>query len=308
MIIDYIYEFLIRFGLSALFIICLIYLLDRYFSKKRKTEWGEFKKKITSETRIYLEDTLPRKKISGAAALKKQAILDINLKNFYYIDKEQVNNLYSQAFKEIEPSKIQTKKSKNTKTGFDFKFKHVRDDANEVMEEFNIEQTPSRKYNKVEKYLIEKGDVTFALEEFEYDKSHIDKFNSMCKQMETKFRTPIPLGVQEEYIEEKMKEFAIKCLEKISKSEDYISIHSLFTVIEIKENEYILSLNHSLNKHIRGRDKNVTFQIICTKKDMNSSGINAFKKDKLINITCLGIVIGWNENDKTLEINPIAIY
>lgn len=41
---------------------------------------------------------------------------------------------------------------------------------------------------------------------------------------------------------------------------------------------------------------------------MRTLGTNTFQKEKSIKIFCLGKVICWNENDKTFEINPIAIF
>jgi hypothetical protein len=150
--------------------------------------------------------------------------------------------------------------------------------------------------------------VIFGLDEFEFDKSSIDDFESVCNQMKSKFNLDIPDDMYATFFVDKMREFALEYIKKLASSSGYIALQSEFLVVDIADNDCILSRVHPLNQHLRPEDKEVKIQIGCSRSFLTPSGIATFKKGKSVKITSLGKVVSWDDKDKILEVSPIAIY
>ncbi|MCJ7792143.1 MAG: hypothetical protein MUP49_07050 [Dehalococcoidia bacterium] len=282
----------------------------RRLTRKSSSEY----QKATEYVVRRLEDTLaaqaPRVSIADK---KKEAIQKMGPKTFYYLDESQVKDLYLQVIQEPELKRIQTRETKEVKGGITGKFpmvepKYERGKAQEVTKDYDVEQVPAMRYNKVEQFFFDKGKVIFGLDEFEFDKSSIDDFESICDQMRSKFNLDIPDDLYATFIVDKMREFALEYIKKLASSSGYIALQSEFLVIDIADNDCILSRVHPLNLHLQPEDKEVRIQICCARNLLTPSGIATFKKDKSVKITSLGKVVSWNDEDKILEVSPIAIY
>jgi len=284
---------------------------------------GKMNKEIYHELvrRIEFEemDSLRRHRFSSEtdqlsiSQEKKEAIQKGGPKTFYYIDKSQVEDLYLQIFQEPEPKRIEIRESKESRKGITgdlkvIKPRYEKGKAEETTKVYNPEKVPSIMFNKVEDRLLEDGKVAFGLEEFEFEKSSIDEFKSMCDQMQNKLNFDIPEDLQDKFISDKMKEFALQYTKKISASSGYVAIQTEFSIISIVDDIYTLSFVHPLNRYLPQESTKVRIQVICPEKHMTPSGHGTFKKDKSVKITCWGKVVSWNDKDKILEICPIAIY
>jgi hypothetical protein len=249
----------------------------------------------------------------SVAQKKKEVFQKMGPKTFYYLDESQVKDLYPQVFQELEPKRIETRESKETKKGISAKFrliepKYERGRAEETTKIYAVEQTPPMMYNRVEQYLLEKGKITFGPEEFEFEESAINDFKSICEKMRSNFEFNIPDDLQAKFVSDKMRKFALQRVKELSSSTGYVAIQTEFSIIDIPDDAYILSFVHPLNEYLPQEDKKVIIQVTCAKGCMTSSGVSTFKKDKSVKITCLGKVVSWNNEDKILEISPIAIY
>ena len=265
-----------------------------------------------SDSVVEILSKLEPERVS-VAQKKKEAIQKIGPKTFYYIDKDQIEDLYPQVNQELEPKRIETRESKETKKGVVanlrvIKPKYERGRAEETTKIYETKQTLSMMYNRVEQYLLEKGRMTFGVEEFEFEKSSIDEFKSMCDKMRSKFKFDIPEDLQANFVSDKMREFALQRVKVLSGSTGYVAIQTEFSIIDIQGDAYILSFVHPLSEHLPKEDKKVRIQVTCAKECMTPSGVSTFKKDKSVKIACLGKVVSWNNEDKILEISPIAIY
>ena len=105
-----------------------------------------------------------------------------------------------------------------------------------------------------------------------------------------------------------MRDFTQQRVTELSGSTGYVAIQTEFSIMEILGDVYILSFVHPLNEYLPQEDKKVRIRATCAKGCMTSSGVSTFKKDKSVKITCLGKVVSWDNEDKILEISPIAIY
>jgi len=266
--------------------------------------------RINLLTKDVLSATASRVSIADK---KKEAIKKMGPKTFYYLDESQVKDLYLQVIQEPEPKRIQTRETKEVKGGIIGKFpmvepKYERGKTQEVTKDYDVEQVPAMRYNKVEQFFFDKGKVIFGLDEFEFDKSSIDDFESVCNQMKSKFNLDIPDDMYATFFVDKMREFALEYIKKLASSSGYIALQSEFLVVDIADNDCILSRVHPLNQHLRPEDKEVKIQIGCSRSFLTPSGIATFKKGKSVKITSLGKVVSWDDKDKILEVSPIAIY
>lgn len=300
---------------AILGIVSIIIAVSSWFFAARIKERQYIMRWEMMERMNYLKRDIYETQIQriSPAQKKKEAIQKMGPKTFYYIDESQIKDLYPQVFQELEPKRIKTRESKETKKGIAAKFKFIepkyeRDRTEEITKVYDVEQTPSMMYNRVEQYFLEKGKIIFGLEEFEFEKSSIDEFKSMCDQMRSEFNFNIPDDLRTNFVSEKMKEFALQHIKKLSSSSGYVAVQNEFSIIDISDNAYTLSFVHPLNEYLPQENKKVGIQIICAKKYMTPSGVSTFKKDKSVKITCSGKVVSWNDDDKILEINPIAIY
>jgi hypothetical protein len=276
---------------------------------------ARFLQRMTIDRVDYLtRDLLEAKEgYPSIADEKKGEIQKIGPKTFYFIDESQVKDLYLQLFPVLEPKRIETREAKEVKGGVKGKLKIVepeyqRGKAEEIKKIYEIETIPALMYNKVEKYFFDKGSITFGLDEFEYDKSSIDEFKSMCNKMKEQFNLNISDEVQTTFVSDKMREFALKHILNLSITSGYVALQNLFYVTDISRNICLLSYEHTLNRYLKPEDGNVKIQISCADKYLTPSGSSTFTKDKSVRITCFGKIVSWSDKEKVLLINPVAIY
>jgi len=251
-------------------------------------------------------------KSRSTAERKKEIIQKTGPKTFYYLNEDQVKDLYPQVLQGLEPIRIETQERKSVIKGIGarLKFFEPKYESGKVIQQtktYEVQQKLPMMYNEVEQYLIEKGKITFGLEEFEFDKSLIDDFRSMCSQMRDKFNYLIPEDYQSKFVSGKMRDLALEWIKKLRDSSGYVAIQSEFLINEIN-NACMLIFDHPLNTHLSQDDTPVKIQISCAKKFMNLSALGTLRKDRPVKITCLGKVVSWDDQNSILEISPIAIY
>lgn len=285
-------------------------LFFRRLSRKSSNEYEEAMEYSVLRIKDMLVDKVPG---ASLADEKKKEIQKMGPKTFYYLDESQVKDLYLQVFQEPEPKRIQTRETKETRVGVAAKLhvvepKYERGKAQEVTKDYDMEQVPAMMYNKVEEFFFDKGRVTFGLDEFEFDQSEIDDFQSICDEMKSKFNLEIADDQRAAYVLDKMREFALDYIEKLANSSGYIALQDEFIVLNTADDDCMLFYAHPLNAHLLPEDPQVRIQVGCSRNFLTPSGISTFKKGKSVKITSLGKVVSWNDKDKILEVSPIAIY
>jgi hypothetical protein len=288
----------------------IIVFITRRQSRKSSDEYREVVEYSVSRIEDMLVDKVPRASIVDE---KKKEIQRMGPKTFYYLDESQVRYLYPQVFQEPELKQIQTQETKRFKVGIAGNFpvlqpKVEKGNAQEVTKVYDAQQELAMKYNKVEQFFFDKGKVTFGLDEFEFDESEINEFESNCDKMKSKFHVDIPDDVYGTFVVEKMREFAVEYTKKLASSSGYIALQGEFIVVNTADDDCILSYAHPLNEHLPPEDPQVRIQIRCSRSFLTPSGKATFKPIKSVKITSLGKVVSWNGKDNILEVSPIAIY
>ncbi len=251
-----------------------------------------------------------KKKVTAA---KKQSIQRAGPKTFYYLDSRQVQDLHSQAFQELEPKEVQTRESRHKAKGIiaklnPFGAKYETGEATETEKLYEIEQTPAVMYNKVEKYLIQQGDVSFGLEDFEYNESAIGEFTTMCERMSSKFGFDVPEDLQRKFVSDRIRGFALDRVNEVSDASGYVAVQGEFTVSSVTNDSRVLTLNHPLNAYLSQEDPQVSIQLACDSGSLLPAGASAFTQANSVKITGFGKVVSWDKSAASLVINPIAIY
>jgi len=233
-------------------------------------------------------------------------------KTFYYLDNGQVRDLYCQVFQELQPKQIEThEKERSQKSiGADFKLvaKYGTRQETETKTTYEPELTSPVMYNQVQDYLVKNNNVIFGLEDFDYDKSSIDEFKSMCAAMEKKFSFSVPEELQEKFISDKLHEFALNHSKEIAQSSGFVSLQGEFLVAKVDHDCRSLSYSHPLNQYLAQGDTSISIEILCHSPNLSSSGSTTFTPDSSVKITCVGKVVRWNSKEGLLTINPIAIF
>lgn len=250
---------------------------------------------------------------SRAIEIKRKALSKSGPKSFYYLDETQVRDLYPQVFTKPEPKEIETQKVASAQKGAKAKLKLIEGELSDASKEqtttrYEIELTPVTMYNRVEEYLIRRGDVIFGLEEFYQDEHAIEGFRAMCQLMEEKFHFPVPDDLQKKFISDQMRSSALNVVESLSDSSGYIVLQKEFVVSHSSNDSYILSLDHPLNQQTLDSDPKAHIDICCQGICLTQAGKATFAPDSSVKITCLGKVVRWDEKRGCLVVNPIAIY
>lgn len=262
------------------------------------------------EERLRRKLTKDEQKISD---IKRDAITRMGPKTFYYLDATQVNDLYIQVVQEPEAKEIETEESQSTGKGIkgvllwaEPKYEKVK--SLKIKKRYAREVTPVTMYNRVEEYLLSKGDVSFAIEDFEYDDSSLHEFYSMCSQMKDNFDFTIPDELQKNFISDKTRGFALNAVEGISKTSGYIAVQAEFMISPPTTDCNILDFKHPVNEYLNADDIEIHLQIACDSNSLTPAGKTTFTMGNSAKITAIGKVVRWDSVCGTLVINPIAIY
>ena len=244
---------------------------------------------------------------------KRELFTNRAIKTFYFLDEQQVQSLHAQISEEPELKRVEKRRKKGTTKSIRGKLPLVEpgfevNNQQETTEYYEKGSTPEKMYNEVERYLLINEEIIFGMEEFDFDKTSIEDFESMCEQMKDRFEFEIPGNFQEEYISSKIKEYALAHVEEISNCSGYIAILSEFSVKSRSDGVRILSIFHPLNDYLSEGDVRVEINITCTEENINPSAIHAMKNGKSFKGTCLGKVVNYNPGKGIWEINPIAVY
>jgi len=264
-----------------------------------------------SETEWLRSTELPAPK--GPGDKKREAFKQTGPRTFYYIDEVQVQDLYDQISEEVEPQTIETEEEQQSQAGVSANLKilspkYDRGKKTHTKKTFEVKHTPAVMYSKIEEYLIEKGMITFGIEDFTYDESSIKEFSSMCDQMKNKFNFAVPVDLQNHFINDKKRGYAIERSKEVSNTSGLIAVQAEFTVIDEKENSRILSFAHPLNQFLGSEDKPLSIEITCACDHLSPSGSHTFVSNSSVKVSCLGKLIRWDDKKHGLSINPIAIF
>ena len=244
---------------------------------------------------------------------KKEAIGGMGPKTFYYLDATQVKDLYLQVSEEIQPRQIETKESRRTEGGIRARLKFVEPRLEkakilQTKKTYEIEQTAVTMYNAVEKYLFEFGDVSFGVEDFDYDDSAIGDFRSMCMRMKERFNFEIPVDLQNKFVWDKMRGTAIETISSLSKVSGYVAVQGEFKVTSINEEGCVLRREHPCNELLGPEDMRASLEVACDRDSMTSAGASVLASGSSAKITSVGKVVRWDSERSALVINAIAIY
>ncbi|MBM4445810.1 MAG: hypothetical protein FJ023_00420 [Chloroflexi bacterium] len=247
------------------------------------------------------------------AEKKKREIQSTGLKTFYYLDESQIKDLYPQIAGGITAEQIQTKRLKGSKKGISAKLKIVEPEyhqeaADEKTTTYSVKQHLSLQYNEIERYLFDKSQVTFALEDFESDEALIQQAENTVNEIRDS-GLDIPEETMRRLLAKKMEKLASQNIKRLENASGYIAIKCEVIAMNTEETEYQrLQYEHPLSKYLSQEENKAAIQINCAKESITPSGCNAFAKHKRAKITCLGKVLSWDPNTNTLQISPIAIY
>jgi len=248
-----------------------------------------------------------------SAREKKYAIGKLGPKSFYYLDERIVIDLYPQITDSPDPHRIETRQSDSTsaEVGLDAKIiapRYARGKAAETTLTYDVRMTPSMMYAKIEASFFDTNRVTFGIEDFDYDRTAVDEFTSMCSKMDDEFSFQVPPDLQKRYKEQKIREQAMWRLQWIGRANGYVALLAEFHISEESASSYSLTLDHPMNRYLGEGDPRVTISISCPRANLTPSGTTVFAGNAVAKLTVVGKVIRWADDSRTLIVNPITVY
>jgi hypothetical protein len=236
-------------------------------------------------------------------------------KAFYYLDEKQVEDLHSQIEQRHLARVEQTRTSEGAKSigarSAVLEGSYHRGSREETKEVFELRQQRASMYNQVENHLIDRKKLIWGIEDFEWDKSKIDEFDKLRSQIMEKCEFEIPEHVTTSFVTKTMGEFAKAKMHELANSIGYVAmvpLSSEFSVVSVDNDIYKLELEHPLSNHLPSGEPKVRIAVKCPKSYVTLLGQNTFQKGRSLKLVCIGNVVSWNEVERVLELNPIALY
>lgn len=232
-------------------------------------------------------------------------------KTFYYLDEFQINDLYSQINQ--SPLSEYSEREKSTsgiEGGVDLNpvaFKGNKGAETERTRKFLPDNSVASKYSIIENYLKDNQLLNYGIAQFYTDEAQRHKFNESCDNLEKEYKFKITEDERTKHWISLNKENAYPTLEAIKLISGNIAIQQNFS-IEEQDGQVKLYFQHPINEYLEEKDRHVKICISCSKEKLTSSGKNYIIAGKTIKATCIGKIIRWDEQTKSLDINPIAVF
>ena len=318
--------FWVLIGLFIL-IITVIFIVLRYLKTRTEKFLGPFLGDTPEATFLKGLRDFSQKRLEENQQEQFQAFLKheesamqkSSIKSFYYLDRIQIDFLFSQIEgKEIHLKTVEKTKSSNKKLAARFTTAPLvgsseGESGSQLKEVYETsEKHIVKKYSIVEEFLFTEQNITYQFEE--YDRAVITEgiqfFKEQCEVLKKKFGYVISEEEQEAHIKKMHNRSAIRRIRGISNITGYVAFQLKVKLSEGSDlkDRYELIYDHPLNEFFTEETPPLQFKLICLKQnDLIKEG-NTFSTGKSYSITVVGKVGGWDEENNTLEINPIAVY
>jgi len=232
-------------------------------------------------------------------------------KTFYYIDENQINDLYSQINQtpllEISEREKSSKGFEGGLTNNPISLKGNKGSETEKTRKYLPDNSIASRYSLIETYLKDNQLLNYRIAQFYTDEGQRIKFNESCDSLEKDYNYKISEEERNKHWITLNKENAYPTLDSIKAFSGKIAIQEDF-VIEEKEGQIKLYFKHPLNEYLEVQDRDVKICISCSKEKFTSSGKSFIVAGKTIKATCIGQIIRWDDKEKSLDINPIAVF
>lgn len=259
-----------------------------------------------------LKNVSKSKSLMDTILKKRHDILNNAAKSFYYIDNEQIKEIYYSVSNGFHPSKVERKESNNRSGTLSANIKLISPtiqagNSSFISETYESEWNPIIMYNILEKYLLENNMVILGLEDYIESKSISDELKVNRELVLTKHKIALPGELNSSFIDIEKKLFAAIKKAEIQESSGFVAVKAEFEVGERNNSEMELRYRHPLNNDVSS-DPETTLCVICRSSCFTQSGKELLNPGISIKVVCFGKIVTWNNNHQCLWINPIAIY
>lgn len=300
-------------------LLILVYLLFKSIKVRQELN-KDLKQKVIRlgqkivETRNSQEKTLPE-----ILQEKKERISNVTSVSFHFIDKEEIKNFYNDTFQEpsIESlvSEITGELSGEIKTSLPkvLESKIGGRDISKWISTLKLPDTSlSGMFIKYQKEAIQRGEVSFGLEELDVELNELNKFNITIKNLNIDFNFKIPSDLLEKHRANLKQKAAETTLVKLESATGWIFIEGKFLIAK-NENIYDCSLTHPVNEFLsqNSYDVKIMFSLPIDLIEPRYTSNYARSVGRMIPLRVFGKV--WQPIDRRidnweLQITPFAVY
>ena len=232
-------------------------------------------------------------------------------KTFYFLDEIQVDDFYYQI---NQPQLSEYSEREKLTGGMEggvnlnpISLKGHKGHEAEKTSKFHIESSIASRYSIIENYLKDNQLLRYGIAQFYTDELQRQKFYDTCDNLEKEFNYKITEEERLKHWINLNKENAYPTLEEIKLITGTLVLQQDFDT-EIENDQLYLSFIHPINEYLEEKDRDVKICIYCSKEKLTHSGKIFIIPGKTIKATCIGKVIRWDGQRKSLDINPIAIF
>lgn len=233
-----------------------------------------------------------------------------NLKSFFYIDEDQVLNLYQQLVP-LQLTAVQAQATKRVKRRFGFRFGKGPEAASErgsddaLTQNYTAVQSPASMYQAVEPHLLQCVTVIDGTTLLDETVAFFDSFFQLAEER-TSF--VIPPEVRDAVYTAIRREAAIRQRDQISELRGFVRFFGDFLVTTSSEDVH-LDYQHPANRWLDYDDPAVHLRVqFNSARGLSESGRNHFRDGSPARATCVGKVAGWDKHSKRLHVSPVVIY
>lgn len=326
MMLDYLIGGIVG-GISGIAILFAVILLgDKLIEKirgKPPTPHLEIEEYLDRDGRIRRR-LLPR--ISQQYDEKKELeeerlrLIDEKKKNFiggpwrfYYIDQDGLDSLYNQISPVMKTTEAEieesAEKSKSVKGKIPLFEPSIAVKGSEKRKErLEASDNPEIKYNQVFSHLIEKKLIIFGIEEFIFNKEIENRFANTLESIEQyyKFKSPSQKDYKEEFINFNRKQQVNYKLDEVKRAVGkYVCLQGVFVIENITGEGFNLKYRHPMSDIL---EKDMIITSYCANSCMTRFGNETFTRLERINARVFGTITDFNEEEMSIDIEPISIH
>jgi hypothetical protein len=232
-----------------------------------------------------------------------------NLKSFFYIDEDQVLQLYQQLVPlQLTGVEAQSIKKVRRILGFSFgkgpeaKAEGETDDA--LVQRYIAATSPASMYQTVEPHLLH---ISTVLDHNEAPDETLAIFDNFCQLAQERTSFSIPPEVRDSIYTAIHRDAALRLRDQIAKLEGFVAFSGDFLVTTGLDEIY-LDYQHPMNRWLDYDDYRIQIRVTFNSEHgLSASGKTHFRDGTPARVTCVGKVAGWDMGPGLL-VCPIAIY
>lgn len=255
---------------------------------------------------------------------KKRRFSEIGSVIFHYADKENIENLYNDRFKEPVTESVvhETENEFSGEAGVEagnagvIKLGSSRAEKNRSRITSTL-QAPkislSQMFSRYQSEAVKNGEVHLGLELMNIEMSELETFQGLLRHLKTRYSITIGQEEEKKARAELLTKAAEKNLERLEKAEGFVLMEGLFYIVNFNENHYKCILTHPISECLQSIHKELVFYVLLEREHIEHAFVEYYRQsvEQYILLRVFGRIFQPLDRSKErweIGIVPIAVY